>query len=278
MPLPHVAADVKSAVRADLSRCCMSIHLCGQNFSVVPEGGVESLLEIQNEMAIEQARGGSFFRLLWIPQGVALIDDRQRALVERLRNDSRLEPGADLLETHFEDIRTLIHERLAALRTPASTEPPPVAADAPVAQAETHIPSVYLLYDQRDAALVADCADLLFEQQLEILHPAFDGDEADVREYHEENLRTCDGVLLFHGAAGEMWIRRKLRELQKSAGYGRVKPAPTAAICPLPPRTPEKERFRTHEAMALPLADAISPASLAPFIARMRDRGEGRQA
>ena len=52
-------------------------------------------------------------------------------------------------------------------------------------------PSVYLIYDQRDAAAVSPWADFLFEQGLEVMHPVFEGDEAEVREYHEENLRTA---------------------------------------------------------------------------------------
>ena len=84
--------------------------------------------------------------------------------------------------------------------------------------------------------------DLLFREQFEVLQPLFEGDEAEIREYHEENLRTCDGVLIFYGAANEMWLRRKLRELQKSAGYGRTKPPAGGGICLLPPDTPEKER------------------------------------
>ena len=35
-------------------------------------------------------------------------------------------------------------------------------------------------------------ADFLFDQHLETIHPVFEGDEAEIREYHEENLRACD--------------------------------------------------------------------------------------
>ena len=35
---------------------------------------------------------------------------------------------------------------------------------------------------------------------IEVIQPVFEGDEAEIREYHEENLRTCDGVLIFYGA------------------------------------------------------------------------------
>ena len=33
----------------------MSIHMIGRHYSLVPEGGVTSLLELQNDLAIERA-------------------------------------------------------------------------------------------------------------------------------------------------------------------------------------------------------------------------------
>ena len=270
VPLPYVAADVASAVRADLADCRLSIHLFGSTYGLVPEGGGQSLLEQQNELAIERAAAGSFCRLLWIPPNVAIADDRQRAVIEHLRNDPRLEEGADLLETYLEDFRTLVHERLEAAAAPKVEEERPAAA-VPVATAG-RIRSVYAIYEERDASLAAPWVDYLFDQRLEVLNPVFEGDEADVREYTEENIRTCNGVLIFYGSTNEVWIRRKLRELQKSAGYGRLKPPPTVAICVLPPDTPEKERFRTHEASVIRFAGAFDAGQLEPFLKELRSR------
>jgi len=102
-----------------------------------------------------------------------------------------------------------------------------------------------------------------------VIRPVFDGDEAEVREYHEENLRTCHGALIFYGAGNEVWLRRKLRELQKSAGYGRVGRQPVVGVCLIAPKTPDKEGFRTHEAMLLEQWDGLSPDALQPFITRL---------
>jgi hypothetical protein len=277
-PLPYVASEFRAAVRADLSKAQLSLHLLGRTYSLVPEGASESIVEIQNELAIERATEGSFSRLLWIPQGLTIEDGRQIQVLDRIRADPRMEEGSDLLETSLEDFRTLAQARLEAPSTPPPPEPVPAPATAAAAAAAAPdaagtVPTVYLVYDQRDAEGITAWADALFERRVEILHPIFDGDETDVREYHEENLRTCDGVLIFSGAAGEVWLRRKMRELQKSAGYGRTGPPPALGICLLAPRTAEKERFRTHEGVVIQSWDS-SPEPLAPFLARLR--GEGR--
>jgi hypothetical protein len=263
---PSTAADVQAAVRDDLSRSRMSIHMVGSTYSLVPEGGVDSLIEMQNDLAIERAGKGSFSRLVWLPPGLQVQDERQRKLIERLRSDSRNPAGTDLVERPLEDLRTLMGAWLKR-----SDKPPrdrQTVATAPAASAQ-----LYLIYDQRDADAITPWADFLFKD-FEVIHPVFTGDEAEIREYHEDNLRNCDGSLIFYGAGNECWLRRKLRELQKSAGYGRTKSVPVVGICLLAPKTPEKERFRTHEAVVVPQWNGLLPESLAPFVARLK---EGRQ-
>ena len=260
-PLPIVLAELKEAIREDLARCRLSIHLVGKGYGLVPEASEKSISEIQNELAIARGEQGAFSRLLWLPSGLEVTDERQRRVIEQLRTDPGIQKGADLLETSVEDLRTLIHERLKAPHS-TTTERPKATASSPS--------QLYLVYDQRDASGVAPWADYLFEQGFEVLHPAFTGDEAEIREYHDENLRTCDAALILHGGASECWLRRKLREFQKSAGYGRTKPGPIVAVSLITPKTEEKERFRTHEALVIPQFDGFSPVPLQPFISRLR--------
>ncbi len=258
-----VAVAMKNALREDLARCQMSIHLIGKNYSLVPEGSVESLMEIQNELAIERHAQGEFTRLLWIPPGLQVDDDRQRKVIERFRMDSRTLNGADLLETFLEDLKTVIHDRLRRAEKPQQRAPASTAAGS-------NLRRVYLICDQRDFELTSAWADFLFEQRVEVIRPVFDGDEAEIRDYHEENLGTCDGALIFYGSANECWLRRKLRELQKSAGYGRTKPAPVVGIALIAPKTAEKERFRTHEAVVIPQFEGFSPEPLRQFLSRLQ--------
>jgi hypothetical protein len=260
--LPLDASELESAVRADLARSRMSIHLIGRNYAVVPEGSAASVTEIQNELAIERSvSNGQFSRLLWIPQGLETQDARQRSVIEHLRMDQRGLQSADLLETSLEDLRTAVYTTLA--RTERAAAPQPV-------EAPSGLKRVYAMYDPRDADAASPCIDFLFGQHLEVIRPVLEGDEAEVREDHEENLRLCDGVVIFFGAANECWQRRKVREVLKSVGYGRTGPPPVVAICTLPPRTPEKEGLRTHEAIIVPQCDGLGPAAWEPFLSRMK--------
>jgi hypothetical protein len=263
--IPPVFEEATASIVEDLARCKMSIHPIGRNYGLVPEGGTQSMIEMQHEMATLRASHSRFARLLWIPSGIKIEDGRQQKVVEKLRLDQRISEGADLLETYFEDLRTMMQDWLKKDRAPAPASPAAASAGAP--------PKLYVIAEQRDMGTIGPWIDGLFEQHLEVIQPISEGDEADLREYNEENLVHCDGVLIFYGAGNELWLRRKLRELQKAPGYGRTKPAPPVAICLVGTHTPEKERFRTHEATVAPQWSGFSLESLQPFIALLKAAG-----
>jgi hypothetical protein len=129
---------------------------------------------------------------------------------------------------------------------------------------------VYVVADQRDVERIAPWCDALFDEHLEVTPPLYDGDESDIRAFHEETLSACDGCLILYGSGNELWLRRKLREIQKSPGYGRTKPAPVVWIAQVGPHTPEKDRFRTHEATVVAQWDGVSLEGLRPFVAQLK--------
>ncbi len=265
--LPALQNDLEACVRAQLSRCSMSIHLIGRNYGVVPEEWFESLPEVQYRLAAERVKECDFTRLVWIPPGLQVQDERQRKFIERLRADPGLQKGTDLLETPLEDLRTLIYTRL---------KPP---ALKPVLDSEaSRLTQVYLIYDRRDQDAVAPFKDYFFNQGLEVLTPIFEGDEAEIREDHEASIQTCDAVLIYYGAGNECWLRRKLREIQKIAGYGRTHPMRAVAITLAAPASPQKQQFRTHEAMVITQFDGFSPEPLGPFLRQVRNVAEQQAA
>ena len=97
----------------------------------------------------------------------------------------------------------------------------------------------------------------------------FEGDEAQIRKDHEENLSVCDAVLFYYGEGNELWLRQKLREVQKSAAFGRKKPIVIKAIYVAPPDSPSKAQFRTREAMVIDQRGPFDPAALSDFISQL---------
>lgn len=270
-PLPLVGPECVETVREQLARSALSIHLIGRNYGIVPEGETRSTIVLQNDLAIERSADAGFGRLIWLPEDLESEDERQVRFVDTLQTDARIQTGADILQTSLSDFKTAIQRRL---RPPEPPKPPKEETAPRVLEPslldESPLKRIYLIYDQRDGEEPVVVTDYLFDQGFEVIQPVFEGDEAQVRRDHEENLSICDGVLLWYGAGNELWLRAKLREVQKSAAFGRRTPIAAKAVLVGPPDTPVKARFRTHEAIVIHQRGAFDAAAMQPFLTQLQ--------
>ena len=133
-------------------------------------------------------------------------------------------------------------------------------------------PKLYLICDPKDEPHVEALEDYLFDQGLEVSLPAFDGADADAAALHQENLRTCDAVLVFYGTAPKAWVDIKLRELLKAAGYGREKPIAAQAVDIAAPDDHRKERYRSLQAGVIRQRDEfVLSTELDAFVAQVKE-------
>ncbi|MFP5284715.1 MAG: hypothetical protein ACLGI9_03155, partial [Thermoanaerobaculia bacterium] len=196
-PLPLVASELEAFVRDQLARCALSIHLIGRGYGVVPDGATRSVVAVQHDRAAAQQ---GLARLIWLPPGIEVEDERQRTFLEHLRTAPGVHAEAELLEISLEDLKSRIHLKLAPPEPRKEKAAAPAAGGGPV--------RIYLICDQADVEAVHPVEDFLFDQGFEVLPTLFDEDEAQARIDHEESLCSCDAVLLFQGQASEMWLRR----------------------------------------------------------------------
>jgi len=268
-PLPLNGPELQDAVRNYLQTSKLSIHLIGANYGVIPEAADRSVVCLQNDLAAERSRGNSFARLIWLPEGLESREDRQRQFIEYLKCDATAQQGADVLQTSIEELKTYIQDKLRP-------KPKSVTANGN-GNGDRHAGPlrVYVICDKEDYDAIAPLEDYLFSQGFEVTLPLMEGDEAEVREDHKESLLLCDAVVIFYGKSSEGWLRTKLRDLQKIAGYGRTKPMLAQAIFTGPPDTPAKQRYRTREALLLRNFDQFTPESLQPFIDEIHKTKKG---
>lgn len=261
-PLPLVGPECAAFVREQLSHCRLSVHVVGENYGVVPEDSTDSIVVLQHELAIERAAAGDFCRLVWMPPDLATGDERQQKFIARLENDSRLQAGADILKTALEDFKSVLHVRL-------SQSDAPNRDGSKATPGQDALKRIYLICDSRDIDQVQPIAESLFDD-FEVTLPVFEGDEALVRHEHEASLAECDAALIYYGAGNELWLRSKLRELKKIAGYGRSKPMLAKAVYVAPPESADKQRFRTHEAIVINPGGAFAYSALEPFVGQLK--------
>jgi hypothetical protein len=256
--LPLIEPELSEAIGAGLADSRLSVHPIGSRYGIVPEGASRSIVDLQNELALEACESGSLTRLVWIPPAVAAADERQQAFLTTVGSEQRGQHATDLLRTDIEALKEAVHHRLRP-----RPEPEPSPADA--AEGE-ELNRVYLVCDQRDLETIAEVEDFLYDRGLEVILPVFEGDEAAIRLDHQENLRMCESVLLYYGQVHELWLREKLRELLKISGYGRSAPMRAKAIYVAGPSSPSKERLRTRGAMIIRGIEGFSAELLDPFV------------
>jgi serine/threonine protein kinase len=263
-PLPTLARDVETVVVNCLAKCTIAIHLLGQRYGTTPEDSPESIPALQVRLTADRALEADLQRLIWMPAGGEPDDARQRAFVLRVQEDPVLHHRAEIIEGNLNLLKKDLLRRL----TPPEEKP---IATAP-AKLPGGAPKLYLICDPKDEAAVEALEDHLFAQGLEVMLPAFDGDDAVAAALHHENLLTCNAVLVYYGRAPRAWVDIKLRELLKATGYGREAPIAVHAVYIAPPEDRRKDRFQSHQAAVIRQTGEFEPgAELDRFVSRIKE-------
>lgn len=262
--LPLSVPKFQDVVREHLARCTLSIHLIGESYGVIPDGEEESsIVRLQEELAAEKSADPDFSRLIWMPVGLKARGNRQQQFVAKLQTNAGA--GAELLQTSLEDLKTRIVEKLS---------PQPKRAEQ--STDANGLTRVYLMCDNRDFADVTPVEEFLFDQGYEVITSINEGDNAQVAQFHRESLLNCDATLIYYANANQLWLRSKLWDLQKAAGWGRTKPMRAKAIYVSGQATEEKKRLRTREVpLVMRNFPTFSPETLQPFIAAIKTGNGG---
>lgn len=254
-----IDGNFRETVAGYLQHCKLAIHPIGSKYGVVPEDEQRSVLEVQ----LELSREASLTRVIWMPPGLSSDDERQQAFISELQNHAVAQKGTELLNSKLEDLKTVIIDTLEALARPAET---PQKANA--------LPCCYLMFDETDREAVTVIEDYLCDQGLDVLKPLFEGDESDVREIHWDNLRLCDGMLIYCNQTTEAWLMKKMNDLRKAPGEGRSKPFATNAVYFTGEKESFKERCHCPGVLEIKQFADFSETDLQPFVARLTE-GKG---
>tara|TARA_B100000902_G_scaffold366691_1_gene388670 strand:+ start:1971 stop:4193 length:2223 start_codon:yes stop_codon:yes gene_type:complete len=264
-PLPLSVDELNESLEGMISDCVTSIHLMGDRYGLIPEGSTTSISELLLRFTSEKAKDG-LKRFIWSPRDFSDAEPKQIELLERIQEDPALHTAAELIEgsisTLKRDIFRVIEEQKKKAEDNTKKEVKPV----------TDSKLIYLICEQRDEQAVEALEDYLFKEGLEVSLPAFDGDEADVKALHQENLINCAGALVYYGAAPKAWVDIKLRDLIKAVGYGRENPITNQAVFIAPPHDHRKERYKSHSATIIRQnEDSFTPNDeLTQFIETMK--------
>ena len=233
--LPIVEEELSNEVSQYLDQCQMAIHLFGESYGFIPEGpSKKSANELQKEITASASEKSNLPRIIWMPKDLDLEDEKQRKFVTLLTEDNNAHDTDDLIEGSLEDLKAVMHDKINQINTPTEIKE---------SAASNTKKNVYLICDARDNEfkLTRPLRKYLSEQNIKVTMPLFKGDPSAIRQDQEENLKTCDAIIIFYGKGEEAWKNSKLNELKKINTLKRTKPLLANYIYYAEPITLEKE-------------------------------------
>jgi hypothetical protein len=137
---------------------------------------------------------------------------------------------------------------------------------------DVSLPKVYLIYRPEDEQSIHAVADALLARDVELLLPAFEGDDAALNALHRELLKISDAVVLYWGSASEVWVKAILQQLRNWSDLGRTHRFSFIGLIAGPPIRSRKLQYiklkprnETDLTLDLTWADEVTPKLLAPL-------------
>lgn len=261
--LPFEELEFGKKVEDYLKSSLFSIHLVGRDYTTLSaDDCLHDTLTLQHQVGAQRVRrqhelamlrgenDAAFSRLIWMPDGLKVQGQTYQRFLDYLRNDPGVYEGAEVLcGTKLEDLKTIIKDRLK------------------IGAEQGDQKRVYVICDRQDVDAVAPLQAYLNDLNYKVTLPFTAGSQ--VVSGHKENLRNCDGVMIFYGSVDTMeW---KLKDLRRIDGFREKKPVLCKGIYVAGPETEQKKSFTSADALVMKDFGQFSPASIQPFLNKLED-------
>ncbi len=277
--LPKEVKSLEAMVKKDLKECQLSIHMVGEDYGYRPRGSELSTIDIQNKVADEFTKNiigenkklkaddrQVFSRLIWITPDLKNVTERQKIFIENLKSEAALLDEAEVLQVSLQEFKKIIRDELiTGGRYKLARE-----IDRNEEEDSKRVVKnfIYLMCNKDDVTASEPLAKYLKKEGYDVMTSAYKGDLVDLRYLHQENLRRCDASIIYYGSANKDWIRSKVQDVMKAAGFGRRKPIKAKAIYV----EGEKELQSSYkdQAIVITTSNGFEPDSLKPFLAKLK--------
>ena len=191
--------DLEAQTTKLLTDRVLAIHMFGSRFGATPEGEkTRSVPQIEFECA------ASTRRLVWIPDELGAVEERQSAFVAGLES---LKGGSvEVVKSGRQKFLQHVRDTLAELTKPRET---PALGK-----------SVYLVSDEKDLSRrqLLDLANCLRQHGIMVDQPSFAGDPEALRQEEAQSLLDADATVIYFGDALDSWVKARRRQILKALG------------------------------------------------------------
>lgn len=259
--LPQELDKVSQEVERTLADAEFAIHLLGDQPG--PRIGDRRLVDF----LLSESYSAPPPRVIWAPK-ILFLDPTQpesdvrapdRDPLEVLNDFGEFHPNDSVIADPFEAFVRDVLRRCQEARP--STMPVPNGAANGAA-------SIYVVGTSDDTALVHEVTSTLIDAHGLRANPcAFQGDDGEMRRFHEAEMRAADVVLYCWGEATEVSVRDYVRESHNPSELGREQPFRATALFPGPPLSDLKRTFRAGDiSLHIEPSDEVQPELFLPLV------------
>ncbi|WP_421879920.1 DUF4062 domain-containing protein [Marinoscillum sp.] len=274
--LAKEVGQLEHQVSEDLHKCRLSIHLIGEDYGYKPKGSEISVVDIQNRIAsnhtyemVDYNKSAKekkpFSRLIWVSPDLKNVTERQKIFIEDLKSDAAALEEAEVLQIPLQELKSIIREELVTGGR-FQREHREIAG---YERENTGSKVIYLIQDKSDVKDTGMLRKFLEDSGYKVVAPSYSGDLIDIRYIHQENLRRCDGSIIYFGNAKEAWIKTKLQDLLKAPGFGREKKLKAKAVYFDGQKAVDMEHYERNNALVLGNNGGFKPEHLKPFLTKL---------
>lgn len=275
--LPKEVGQLEHQVSEDLHKCRLSIHLIGEDYGYKPKGSEISVVDIQNRIASNHTyemvdynntakEKKPFSRLIWVSPDLKNVTERQKIFIEDLKSDAAALEEAEVLQIPLQELKSIIREELV---TGGRFHREHREIEGYEQDSSSSSKVIYLIQDKGDTKDTASLRKFLEDSGYKVVAPSYTGDLIDIRYIHQENLRRCDGSIIYFGKAKEAWIKTKLQDLLKAPGFGREKKLKAKAVYFEGEKSVDLEHYEKNNALILGNNGGFKPEHLEPFLTKL---------
>ncbi len=254
---PRDASFADKLLMQDMDRAVLSVHLLGSVYDQFSERMALLAADLEHQM------------MFWLTSGAeATSDEQQKALINAIQGGVR----PDNKEREWPHGWSLIADAgirkfIDAVVTKLRPQPP---AAAPMAT-PAGTPTIYIVHDAttaEDTRVALDLKDQIGRhEKMEVFVSRADlSSPTELKLWHENLLRSCDGVLLYRNAAPEGWWNQLAPEIILAERRFERQPMKSRAF--LLPRPPSWEVG--PDVKVIPYQSPFELAKLEPFLDPLR--------
>lgn len=218
-PLPLDANLLKEIINEYLKTAHLSIHIIGNEYGAYLKDSIFSMVDFQNRHVAEYqkenvASPSLIQRIIWIPQDIRIVDERQAMYVEQIQRNTENAIGAEIITSPVEMMKHIMFEQLESFRlNPVSSLLSGLSDSQPNEQSSQ---SIFLISDDTnstDYKTIRTHFEVAGYTILELIDK--NGKKLDEYALYHRNLMSASSVFIQHSKQDLTWLQAILRDLIK---------------------------------------------------------------